>query len=237
MIRRTCVSAASAAALLLLAAPALADRGARELSAECVAFGCVPGDSGGYPITLTESGSYILTSNLSTSDPNRTLISVAADNVQIDLNGFALIGPASCSGSTVTCSNTGSGDGIDAGDDSNVTVVNGSVRGLGDVGIRVGANARVEDVTVTGNGNAGISVIGFGTSGGVFRRLSISLNGGAGIGAAFGANHLIDSTVFNNGAEGVFSFYCSQVLMSGNDSGDNCIAIGPNQCSPSTDCD
>lgn len=237
MIRRTCFLAASAVAVLLISAPAHADRGAREISAECVAFGCFPGDTGGYPITLTEPGSYILTSNLTTTDPNRTLISVAADNVQIDLNGFALIGPASCSGSDVTCSNTGTGDGIDAGDDSYVTVVNGSVRGLGDVGIRVGAFARVEDVTVASNGDTGVSVVGFGTSGGVFRRLSIGLNGGVGIAAGFGSNHLIDSTVFNNGAEGVLSFYCSQVLMVGNDSGNNCIAIGPNECSPATDCD
>lgn len=237
MPNRTYVLAALAAALSLTALPASADRGSREISAECAAFGCVPGDSGGYPISLNDPGSYILTSNLTTADPTQTLISVGSDNVQIDLNGFALIGPAICSGGTVTCTNTGSGDGIDAGNEDFVTITNGSIRGMGDEGIRVGAFARIEDVTVTSNGDLGVSVVGFGTSGGVFRRLSIGLNGGAGIGSAFGFNHLIDSTVYNNGGLGVSSMYCSQVLMSANDEGDSCVAIGPNRCPQPTDCD
>lgn len=228
----------SAALLLaLLAAPAFADRGARELSAECAPFGCVPGDSGGYPITLTEPGSYILTSNLTTTSANQTLIQVNADNVQIDLNGFALLGPAVCSGGTVTCTGTGSGDGISAGSRNYVTIRNGSIRGMGDAGILVGNYARIEDVTVSSNGGQGVSVLGFASVGGVFRRLSIGLNGNGGIGSAFGSHHLIDSTVINNAAQGVFSMFCSQVLMSGNDSGDSCSAIGPNQCNPSSDCD
>ncbi|NKI36153.1 right-handed parallel beta-helix repeat-containing protein [Wenzhouxiangella sp. XN79A] len=228
----------SAVALLALtASPAFADRGARELSAECAPFGCVPGDSGGYPITLTEPGSYILTSNLTTTNANQTLIQVNADNVQVDLNGFALLGPAVCSGSTVSCTGTGIGDGISASGRSYVTIVNGSVRGMGSDGIVVGNYARVEDVTITSNGALGVSVIGFGSVGGVFRRLSIGLNGDSGIGSVFGTHHVIDSTVVNNGNQGVFSMYCSQVLMSANDNGDSCTAIGPNRCSPSTDCD
>ncbi len=232
---RTCLSAA--ALLTLAVTPAFADRGARELSAECALFGCVPGDSGGYPITLTEPGSYILTSNLSTISASQTLILVNASNVQIDLNGFALLGPTSCSGSTVSCTGTGIGNGISAGSQNYVTIRNGSIRGMGDAGIVVGNYARIEDVTISSNGGQGVSVLGFLSVGGVFRRLSIGLNGGGGIGSLFGSHHLIDSTVINNGAQGVFSMFCSQVLLSGNDSGDACTAIGPNQCSPSTDCD
>ena len=173
---RTCLSAA--VLLGLLASPAFADRGARELSAECAPFGCVPGDSGGYPITLTEPGSYILTSNLSTTNANQTLIQVNADNVQIDLNGFALLGPAVCSGSTVSCTGTGTGVGISASGRNYVTVRNGSIRGMGDAGIVVANHARIEDMTIASNGGQGVSAIGFGSIGGVFRRLSIGLNGG-----------------------------------------------------------
>jgi len=210
--------------------------GVFEISQACVGFGCVPGDTGGFPVTITESGSYRLTSNLSTTSANTTLIQVNADNVSIDLNGFSLTGPAVCSGSTVTCTNTGTGDGIDAGNDVNIIIRNGTIRGMGDAGIRVSDNAIVEDVVISSNGGPGLAGGAF-TSGGVFRRLSVSTNGGPGVGAFISSHYLMDSVVINNGAEGVFGIFCGNVLMTGNEDGNSCTAIAPNECSPAADCD
>ena len=211
--------------------------GVFEISESCaISFGCFDGDSAGFPVTITESGSYRLTSNIIVSSPIVTIIAVNADNVSIDLNGFSLIGPTVCSGSTVTCTNTGPGDGIDASNNDNVIVRNGTVRGMGDAGIRARNNAIVEEMILTSNGGPGLAAGGF-TSGGLFRRLTVTVNGGPGVGAAFGNHYLMDSVVTNNGDFGVFSIFCGNVLMSGNDNGDNCTAIAPNQCSPATDCD
>jgi len=210
--------------------------GVFEISQACVSFGCVPGDSGGFPVTITESGSYRLTSNLNTTSANTTLLQVNADDVSIDLNGFSLTGPAVCSGSTVSCTNTGSGEGIDASNDDNIIIRNGTIRGMGDAGIRISNNAIVEDVVINSNGGPGLSGGSF-TSGGVFRRLSVSTNGGQGVGAAFGSHYLMDSVVINNGDFGVFAIFCGNVLMVGNDNGNSCVAIAPNQCPTAADCD
>ena len=210
--------------------------GVFEISQACVSFGCVPGDSGGFPVTITESGSYRLTSNLSTTSANTTLIQVNADNVSIDLNGFSLTGPAVCSGSTVSCTNTGSGDGINADNDDNIIIRNGTIRGMGDAGIRVGNNALLESLVISSNGSDGLAFVGFGGSGGVARHLSSTLNGNNGI-TGLGSHYVMDSTIFNNGGFGIIGVFCGNSLMSGNDDGDACDAIAPNQCSTAADCD
>ncbi len=210
--------------------------GVLEISAACAIFGCVNGDTSGFPVSITESGSYRLTSNLSTTDPNATLIEVTTDNVSIDLNGFILSGPAVCTGNPISCTSSGTGNGIDAGSQDNIIVRNGTVRGMGDAGIRVRNNALVENVIINSNGGPGLAA-GALTTGGVFRRLSVISNGGIGVGAFIGSHYLMDSVVLNNGAEGVFGIFCGNVLMLGNDSGDACTAIAPNRCDTATDCD
>jgi len=81
----------------LVASTVYASDGVFEINADCAVFGCFDGDSSGYPVTITNPGSYRLTGNLTTSNVDTTLISVSADSVTIDLNGFALIGPVTCS--------------------------------------------------------------------------------------------------------------------------------------------
>ena len=52
--------------VLLLTGPALAADGVDEINqTSALAGGITPGDAAGFPITLTEPGSYVLTSNLS----------------------------------------------------------------------------------------------------------------------------------------------------------------------------
>src|SRR5512141_598037 len=55
--------------------------------------GIGPGDASGFPVTITQSGSYKLASNLTVASSTANAISIQADNVTLDLNGFSLTGP------------------------------------------------------------------------------------------------------------------------------------------------
>ena len=173
--------------------------GVFEISESCAtSFGCFDGDSAGFPVTITESGSYRLTSNLTTGSANTTLINVNADNVSIDLNGYSLIGPVSCTGNGPTCSASGDGDGINASGDNQLQVRNGFISGMGDFGISGGADVTVQQVTVTNNASTGISL-----GDGLVKDCLVADNGGFGI-AMNGL--VIDNRVDNNGNAGLFGF-------------------------------
>jgi len=117
------------------------------------------------PITITEPGSYQLGSNLKVTNPNVTAITVAADNVTIDLAGFTIEGPLA--------GEVGYGAGImtsaSAGR-SYVLVRNGVVRGFYGAALPCvhlgGRGNRVEDLRVDNCPFGGIFV---GTSGVVTR--------------------------------------------------------------------
>ncbi len=51
------------------------------------------GDTPGFPVTISESGSYRLGSNLIVPDADTTAIDITAGNVVVDLNGFSILGP------------------------------------------------------------------------------------------------------------------------------------------------
>jgi hypothetical protein len=154
---------------------------------------------GGFPLTIADLGSYRLTSNLIVPDADTTAIRVLAPNVTLDLNGFVVSGPTVCSGSPVTgCTPTGTGRGIDGESVSGLHVHDGIVRGMGDAGIVLGFEARVEEVRVVSNGTIGVLV------GGSSRILGASVirNGGAGLDV--GADSRVqDSVVVGNHAAGI----------------------------------
>ena len=111
--------------------------------------GVTSSDKSGFPVTIDSPGSYRLVSNLTVPDGNTTAIEIDSNNVTIDLNGFSIIGPVS----------SGLGRGINstsyAGD--NVTIINGSIIGVGNFGIFVRDNCRIENVHAISNGLVGIS--------------------------------------------------------------------------------
>src|SRR5215470_16644409 len=115
---------------------------------------------GTFPIVISVSGSYRLKSNLIVPDASTSAIDLEANDVTIDLNGYTISGPVTCSGTPVTsCAPLGSGSGIVCGATfgNNVRVTNGTVRGMGQNGIGIADAARIERVTATNNGNNGIS--------------------------------------------------------------------------------
>ena len=107
------------------------------------------------PFTISASGSYVVTGNL-TGITGQHGISIAASNVTVDLNGFALKGVAgSVDGIRVTLA------GLD-----NITIRNGTVQGWGQEGIDLDtspaapppANVLVDHVLAQGNGGHGIAL-------------------------------------------------------------------------------
>ncbi|MEZ4333188.1 MAG: right-handed parallel beta-helix repeat-containing protein [Myxococcota bacterium] len=194
--------AALAAAAIARPVPARASDGQIEINQTCATLtGCVPGDTPGFPILVTQPGSLRLTSDLVVPDENTAAFRVGADDVRIDLAGFTVSGPTVCSGLPLGCAPTGSGVGVDVdlGDPPERLVVRGgSVRGFGNRGIRTGASATLEDLRVMHNGVTGIDA----GARSVVRHCEASLNGFMGIAGPSGAV-IEESIVSNNGNVGI----------------------------------
>ena len=104
---------------------------------KALAGNITPGDTPGYPITLSRPGLYKLVGNLSVP-AGVDGIQIAADDVTLDMNGFTLSGVVTCTRNdqtrVVTCSqNGGAGFGIDTsynGSFNGAVVRDGTVRGF-----------------------------------------------------------------------------------------------------------
>ncbi|MBY0401269.1 hypothetical protein K2X89_13305 [Myxococcota bacterium] len=92
--------------LLLIAGRAMAGDGVVEINQTCAAqTGCAPGDTPGFPVTLTAAGSYRLTSSLAGGAlVAPAYVSLDAPDITLDLNGFAIRGQV-----TTGCNPTGLG--------------------------------------------------------------------------------------------------------------------------------
>lgn len=157
--------------------------------------GVTPGDTPGFPVSITQPGSYRLVTNLVIADPNTNAIEISANHVTIDLNGFAIMGPADCS-SGFPCANTAAssvrGHGVEAGSDApaktyyDISVRGGTITGMGADGVHLLGDAmRVEELRVRGNGLSGIVIRGTGIAGlatnSIVRGNNVQLNGSYGI--------------------------------------------------------
>jgi hypothetical protein len=156
-----------ASVLLFLTGPALAVDGVLEINQACaVQAGCFAGDAAGFPVTISASGSYRLTSDLSPPAAVSGIQGVSGtSHVTLDLNGFSLIGSASAP------------TGIAIGAGSDWEIRNGTVRGFVSTGISdnvSGGGHRVINVRATDNGGFGIVVIGPGS---LIRDCHASANG------------------------------------------------------------
>jgi hypothetical protein len=196
--------------LAALTAASHASDGRYEISEHCAVLGCFPGDSPGLPVTITQPGSYVLTSNLTTSDVDQTLIQISAHNVSVDLNGFSLVGPVSCSGSPNECSASGNGAGIYHVSCTpmpcrGLQVRNGSIRGMGGAALSISYSkgTLIENLSLIENGGHGVwSILGAGVGAveGLARNLIVTRNGGGGFElAGFGGRFLVtDSVITDN---------------------------------------
>ena len=139
---------------------ALASAGRTELNQSCaVQTGCVPGDDPGFPITLSEPGSYLLTSRLSVPDADTSGITAVGSNVTIDLGGFEIV-RVGCTLGFAGCPRfSGAGAGIAYTGSGVLRVSNGAVGGMGSVGVSapVATAAILSKLALYANGGSGLS--------------------------------------------------------------------------------
>ena len=151
------------AAMLLLASASHAVDGVVEINQTCaVTGGCFTGDTAGYPVTIDGSagGSYRLTSNLTVPDADTHGILIETSSISVDLNGFEIL-RSGCEGATTNCApaQAGSGAGIRVDDIATrfgVSVFNGSVVGMGSIGVFLGQNSEVRGVRARWNKLGGL---------------------------------------------------------------------------------
>jgi hypothetical protein len=239
MIRLLTLIALSAAAL---AGPAAADVISLTQS-KAVAGNVTPGDTAGFPITISQPGSYRLDTNL-TPGANKAGIEIKAPNVSIDLNGFALDGA-----SVATVGIYGNAASISA------AIRDGTITRFKSDGINGNAGWEVERVRVVANGRYGIKVGNFfvltnnivrgNTSSGIYTNVSgviqgntVAENGATGISTYRAA--IVGNAINNNISFGIdggtTSAYGNNMLFGNNSSGaqvKDVTPLQPNVCLPS----
>jgi hypothetical protein len=157
------------------------------------------GDAPGFPVTISQPGSYRLSGNLTVNDADTTVIQITADSVTLDLNGFSIIGPAVCTpGPATTCLAAGKGIGVQVGGNAirgprGVRILNGSIRGMGQGIQMMGDGSFVERINTDSNSGGGMSVSG------TVIQSAATHNGSFGI----IATTVRDSTVLQNLGDGI----------------------------------
>ncbi len=151
-----------------------------------------------FPIVINKAGSYVLTSNLDVSDPNKNAIEITVNDVTLDLNGHTIQGPAT----------GGMGAGIYAPYRYNIAIRNGRIWGFGTQGISLstaienpsskGAGHRIEEVQVVNN-YEGIVIVG-----GVVKDCAAN-NNKINCGICAYNSIVIDCVANNNTGSGIFA--------------------------------
>ncbi|MFT7723950.1 MAG: hypothetical protein QM788_14160 [Roseateles sp.] len=170
---------------------------------KALAGNVTPGDTPGFPITISQPGSYKLTGNL-TVPANVKGIHITANNVTLDLNGFTVSGPSTCTRDDqsrfVSCTHDNpQASGIDAYMATGTAVRNGTVKGFGGIGLAAGDHARIDNLRLTEN-KLGLSSIGLMSAGPIISNTVADTNAGYGMNMIVGV--ITNSRVFGNGGDG-----------------------------------
>jgi len=162
------LGSASAGTLEPAAPPAPTER--RDINhARALAGAITVGDSPGYPVSILDPGSYVLTGDLDVPADTAGIV-INTHNVSIDLNGFSIKSAGGIAG-----------DGISLGTSENVKIKNGTVLGFGGDGVSSdpqAAYARIVAVTTVSNSGSGLRLRGDSS---VVERCVASMNGEYGI--------------------------------------------------------
>lgn len=184
-----------------------------------------PGDNAGFPVTISQSGTYRLMSHLTVPAGVDGIVIAANVDVVIDMNGFSIVGPVYCDKQTLCHSETGT-IGIRTTQGTTALVSHGRIRGFTYAGISDGvgkaSTVRLVDMQLSHNSsgahayrlmakrvyaehNARYGLIG--TAGSIVDSIT-SYNGQAGISLWTGSVRG-NTSMFNNGigyALGVVAF-------------------------------
>jgi hypothetical protein len=207
-----------AAAAAFTAAPLAAGDGAILLNQAIAVAGLSSDDPPGFPIEIEQPGLYRLVGNLDQSGQTADLaaIEIHADDVTLDLNGFAILGPCpagSCPGTAsliagATAARTRVFDGHVAfapatavwlGDEARVSKL--GIFASGAAAVICGASCTVQDALLVGNGGGG--AVGAGS------RVARTVSYGNDLDGLFasGAHTTFEEVVFHgNGRHGIWFF-------------------------------
>ena len=154
------------------------------------------------PYTIAESGSYYLCANAQMTSNMFHGITIWADNVTLDLKGFALIGEGTAGKHGV----------IVEGSYKNIKICNGTVRNWGGNGVDISSatNSQLANLRICDNTGIGLTA----GRGSTFDNCTASDNGIVGIGASAGT--VINCTAYSNSGIGILADNGSTVV--------NCIA-------------
>ena len=140
---------------------------------------------------ISEPGSYVLTEDITVTDPNRTGIWVMTNDITIDLNGFTFRGPGSSPSQIAVRRDDLSRSGL--------TIMNGTIRGWsGNISVLAGQESTIRNLRVL-DSDSGIVV-------GTESRVSDCVVGGAirGVGINLSSHCMVsDSVVLDTGAAGI----------------------------------
>jgi hypothetical protein len=175
----------AAAALLALAAVASAQAQTTIDQNKALAGNITPGDTAGFPVTLSLPGSYKLSGNLVVPAFTRGVV-IQAAGVTLDLNGFSISGPVTCNAAVSPPCSVPSGGGehgiFSAG--AATVIRGGSVRGFAGSGIFMTqpGGGVVQEMLLANNSGSGMSVDSTGgpfSTGGVRIERSMAVQNGA----------------------------------------------------------
>jgi hypothetical protein len=228
---------------LLVTRTAVATDGVIEINQSIALRGGVNGDMladpAGFPVRITQPGSYRLSGNL-TIPLGSAGIQIDAISVTLDLGGFMVSGPNACTGyPTSSCPYSTDKSAIASGQFL-VVVRNGTVIGSEGYGVDLqGSSSEVDQLRVIGCGRTGIRVGGAGRvsrsfgggnlgvgidvgDGGIAENNEARANAsiGIGVGGARLSALATGNRALDNGGPGV-SVYSTEVLVTRNVASDN----------------
>ena len=164
LVTRRIGGAVAALALLLMARTTYAVDGVVLIDeAAVLAGGITSGDGPGYPVTISDPGSYRLSENLKVP-AGISGFWIETNDATLDLNGFTILGAGPGSGFADGIFSRNAGKCFDCTDAEGVRIVD--VRAIGNLfnGIRLESQGGlVEGCSAHTNGNAGINAQGNGT--------------------------------------------------------------------------
>jgi hypothetical protein len=148
------------------------------------------GDAPGFPVTISRSGSFRLSANLTVPAGTNGIV-IAANRVTFDLNGFSIVGG-------------GGGNGVTDGevDRGAIAVRNGSITGFGNgirLGLGAGLNSSSEIQQIRAYNNSSVGILDGGGS-----LISGNIASGNNIGIqAFGTATVTGNTAVRNAVRGI----------------------------------
>lgn len=130
-----------------------------------------------FPIVISQPGNYKLAGNLVVPVGSSGIV-IQANDVTLDLNGFAVSGPVVCTyTSSLACNMTAAPVTGILADGSNVVVRNGTVRGFQGNALTIRQNSVAEDLALIGNASRAVRA----EKGSTLRNVRAVMNAGGGI--------------------------------------------------------